>query len=102
MTDIFSLSLEQLAAKIKDLHGFEIQNEVHTNILFIHIHSDIHDEQSISLLLKRKNILVSAWSKNLIRVVTHRDISRAEIEYVGAIFQEISTLMCDISHPHDE
>jgi len=95
-------NIKILASKIKDLPGFEIQDEVHTNILFIHIHSDIHDEQSISLLLKEKNILVSAWSKNLIRVVTHRDISRAEIEYVGAIFQEISTLLCDISCPDGE
>jgi len=92
-------NIKILANIINDLPGFKIQNEVHTNILFIHIHSDIHDEQSISLLLKKKNILVSAWSKNLIRVVTHRDITRAEIEYVGAIFKEISTLLCDISHP---
>jgi threonine aldolase len=95
-------NIKILANIIKDLPGFKIQEEVQTNILFIHIDSDIHDEQSISLLLKRKNILVSAWSKNLIRVVTHRDISRAEIEYVGAIFKEISTLLCDISCPDGE
>ena len=31
--------------------------------------------------------------KNLIRVVVHRNISRPEIEYVGAIFKEISMLL---------
>lgn len=86
-------NMKILANIIKDLPGFIIQEEVQTNILFIHIHSDIHDEQSISLLLKNKNILVSAWSKNLIRVVVHRNISRPEIEYVGAIFKEISMLL---------
>ena len=86
-------NIKILANIIKDLPGFKIQDEVHTNILFIHIHSDIHDEQSISLLLKEKNILVSTWSKNLIRVVAHRNISQPDIVYVGAKFKEISTLL---------
>ena len=86
-------NIKILANKIQNIPGFEIQDEVHTNILFIHIHSNILDEQSVTSLLKTKNILVSAWSKKLIRVVCHRDISRPDIEYVSCIFEEISTLL---------
>ena len=83
---------------IKDLQGFKIHSQVHTNIVFLDIVS--HDKKedissTICTMLKEKGVLVSLWAPLLLRIVIHRDISEEDIEKAVDVFKEVSHLVME-------
>jgi threonine aldolase len=78
---------------IKDLQGFRIHSQVHTNIVFLDIL--LHDKKedissTICTMLKERKVLVSLWAPFLLRVVIHRDISEKDIEKAVDAFTDVS------------
>jgi threonine aldolase len=70
-----------IADEFKKKEGFIIQDVVETNILFVHIQHETHNEKSVTEFFRQHNILISSWDTNLIRIVLHRNITADDIEY---------------------
>ncbi len=67
-----------LANQLSQLSGFSVDIEqVHTNIVFASVNADI-DVENIAKQLGKEGIIIS--SNNPMRFVTHKDISRSDID----------------------
>ena len=85
-----------LADKMRELSMFKLasKDEIHTNIIFAEITTaEPYNALYISSLLREKGILVSVWAPFLIRIVIHRDIRDADIQYVINTFNDISQII---------
>ena len=76
-----------LARELSLLRGFTPQSVVETNILFI----DVCQTDKVVEFMKKHNILVSAWTPNLLRIVVHRNITNEDIQHVISVFKSYST-----------
>jgi threonine aldolase len=78
-------------------------HKVETNIIFVDIvaYDKTWDKKLISYhvseMLKKKGIIVSAWSPLLLRIVTHRDISDSDIECVIDALNQVSDYLLNIN-----
>lgn len=88
--------IKMLAQELEEIDGFQPQKVVHTNILFINLSNNYYNEEKVTMFMKEHHILVSAWSKNLIRVVAHRNITFEDIQYVIEIFKKLSLIMIHV------
>ena len=79
--------IKLIAKEISVCNGFEPQPIVETNILFIHVKEDA---SKIVDYFKLHNILISAWTSKLLRIVVHRNITNEDIQYVISIFKSYS------------
>jgi threonine aldolase len=64
---------------------FKVREPVETNIIFIEINEEF-DSAIIAKQLSDQGVLVSAWSKRLIRLVLHRDITDIDVTKVCQAF----------------
>ena len=87
---------KRLANALKEMDVFQPQNEVHTNILFVDLSKSFFNEEKVCMYLKEHNILISTWSKNLIRLVVHRNITDNDISNVIDRFHKLSLLMVHV------
>ena len=60
---------------------------VETNILFIRVKDDA---SKIVDYFKENNVLIGAWSANLLRIVVHRNITDENIQHVISVFKSYS------------
>ena len=97
------LRCAQIAKTVETLPAFKLYSKVETNILFIRIvrYKGSWDSEKISAevskMFKEKQILVSAWSPSLIRIVFHRDIQEEEFQNINQSIQEISDDLVRVS-----
>lgn len=79
--------IKMIANEVSLCDGFTPQPVVETNILFI----DVKDDASkIVDYFKEHNILIGAWSTNLLRIVVHRNITSEDIQHVISVFKSYS------------
>ena len=96
----------QIAKTVELLPAFELYSNVETHILFIRIllyHPSWDSDKisgEVSKMFKEKQILVSAWSPTLIRIVFHRDIQEDDFQYINQSIQEISDDLLKLSLHH--
>ena len=88
--------IKRLANALKEMDVFRPQSEVHTNILFVDLSYSYYNEEKVCMFLKEHDIFVSAWSKNLIRIVVHRNISDDDISHVINTFKKLSLIMIHV------
>ena len=62
---------------------------IQTNIIFIDVLQG--DANEIAFHLKHENILVSAWSSHLLRIVIHRDISDENVDTIISTFIKVDS-----------
>jgi threonine aldolase len=74
---------------LRDLKNMVLHPNIQTNIIFIDVLRG--DATEISFHLKHENILVSAWSSNLLRIVIHRDISDENVDFIISKFMEVDS-----------
>ena len=70
---------QYLAAAIRETEGVELVSEIATNILFFRVTRAGLSATAVAEGLKQRGILVNAMGER-IRVVTHRDVNRADCE----------------------
>ncbi len=72
---------KRLAVGLKELRGVSIRPEqVETNIVLFDVADSGKTSSEIRDFLKEKNILIHAVDKTHIRLVTHLDVNREDIE----------------------
>lgn len=72
-----------LAEGLADIQGLRVElHRVQTNIVLVDITAIDMDAASLVEMLQKRGIGASAFGSHLIRFVTHKDISRGDIEYV--------------------
>jgi threonine aldolase len=79
--------IKMIANEVSLCDGFEPQNIVETNILFIRVKDDA---SKIVDYFKENNVLIGAWSSNLLRIVVHRNITNENIQHVISVFKSYS------------
>lgn len=84
---------KQLAAGIKGLNCFQVDEaKVDTNIIFVSLSEGL-DSAKVKELLKVRNVLVSAWAPKLIRLAVHRDVDDEQIAATIAAFKSVDEIV---------
>ncbi|MDA1236593.1 MAG: low specificity L-threonine aldolase, partial [Acidobacteria bacterium] len=78
---------QYLAAAIREADGVELVSDVQTNILFFRVSAAGVSAASVAEGLKQRGVLVIAMGDR-IRVLTHRDVDRADCERAVAALRE--------------
>lgn len=78
---------QYLAAAIRETKGVALASEVETNILFFRVTRAGVSAEAVAQGLKQRGILVIAMGDR-IRVLTHRDVNRADCERAVAALRE--------------
>jgi threonine aldolase len=78
---------QYLASAIRETDGVELVSEVQTNILFFRVSRAAASAASVAEGLKQRGVLVIAMGDR-IRVLTHRDVSRADCERAVSALRE--------------
>ena len=78
---------QYLAAAIRETDGVELASEVQTNILFFRVSRAGVSAASVAEGLKQRGVLVIAMGDR-IRVLTHRDVNRADCERAVAALKD--------------
>jgi len=96
------ISLEKMVRRLKEDHknariltdglkemGIDIEpNKYKTNIVMLDTSQFEKTAEELRVILEEKSILTLALGKNLMRFVTHREISREDIERTLNVFEE--------------
>jgi threonine aldolase len=81
---------EELAAGIKELNLTAVTvKEAETNFVILQVNQKIFTTEELVTKLAEKKVKVNAFGSDLIRIVTHRDISRRNIEKTLEVLKEI-------------
>ena len=79
---------KQLAEKIADVEGIEIDRErVETNMLMVKINTDM-DADTFLKKLAARNVLALPVNAKTIRMVTHKDIDDDDVEIAAKVIRE--------------
>ena len=81
---------KRLAFGLSEIRGISINpEEVETNILFFDVGRTGKTASQVVEAMKRERVLIYATGKTRIRLVTHLDVSREEIEATLKAFQRV-------------
>jgi threonine aldolase len=81
---------KHLALGLRKLEGISIDPElVETNIVIFDVSQTGKNAPQIVEAMKKEKILIHAFGKTHIRLVTHLDVSREEIEMALNAFQKV-------------
>jgi threonine aldolase len=64
-------------------------SSVRTNILMVGIGRTGLDSEKLGVLLKAEGVFISSLDASQIRLVTHKDVNRAQIVQAAEIFKKI-------------
>jgi threonine aldolase len=78
-----------LADGIANIDGISVENKVETNIIIINVKETKHTPETFVDALKSKGILAGVFGLDTIRLVTHYDISRKDIDKALTAVQAI-------------
>lgn len=83
-------NLRKLSEGLGSIKGIEIdKNSVQTNILMVNIKNTGYSANEFVLKMKERGILASSITDEIIRFVTHRYISKSDVEYAVKIIDDI-------------
>ncbi|HET6883912.1 MAG TPA: GntG family PLP-dependent aldolase [Pirellulales bacterium] len=81
----------RLADRIREIEGLELRPpQVDTNLVIYRVDPKLGTGAEFSARLKRRGLLISAFGGQLMRAVTHLDVSSADIEHAGQILREVA------------
>jgi len=81
---------KRLALGLKEIRGISINpDEVETNILFFDVDRTGKTAGQVAEIMKKERVLIYATGKTRIRLVTHLDVNREEIETALKAFQRV-------------
>jgi threonine aldolase len=66
---------------------------VMTNLVWVKVDPSVATAAEVATYLRSRNILVSALEPQVIRAVTHLDLSREEVEYAAGVIRDIEPAM---------
>ncbi len=78
-----------LAEILKNHDGLEIVNSVDTNIVVLNVSGLCMNADEFVERLKAKGVLAVTFGTTLVRLTTHYDVNRKDMEKVGSIIAEI-------------
>jgi threonine aldolase len=74
-----------LAAAVRDVPGLTlVPPEVETNLVWFEVDARLGSAKDVTERLKAEGVLVAALGKNVVRAVTHLDVTRADCERAAA------------------
>jgi threonine aldolase len=80
----------RLADLLANIHTLDLDpSRVRTNILVVGISRTGYDSGQLSALLKRKGVLVGTVNSTTLRLLTHLDISRGQIQEAAGAFTAV-------------
>ncbi len=81
---------KRLAHGLKEIRGISINpDEVETNILFFDVDGTRKTAAEVAEAMKKERVLIYATGKSRIRLVTHLDVNRNEIEIALKTFRRV-------------
>ena len=79
-----------LARGLSQMDGIDLSlDAVHTNIVMIHIDPSLMSGAQLISLLDERSVWAFQYAEQMVRFVTHRGISDADISYVLDVVQEV-------------
>lgn len=82
------MNAKRLALGLLELKGVSINpDEVETNIVIFDVSGGRKTAQQVSEAMKKQGVLIHAFNKRQIRLVTHLDVSSADIEKTLRVFK---------------
>ncbi|MGL4460919.1 MAG: low-specificity L-threonine aldolase [Planctomycetia bacterium] len=77
-----------LAKALEETHGFHVlAADVQTNLMWIRFDPALGRAGDLAAQFRNRGVLVGAYSEDKIRMCTHLDVSRGEIEYVAEVIR---------------
>jgi threonine aldolase len=87
-----------LAELLEDIPGLSLSSsKVRTNILVVRITCAELDSAKLALLLQKNGVLVGTIDPRTIRLLTHLDVSRDQIQRAAQVFREVLETFTQIS-----
>lgn len=84
------MNAKRLASGLLGMKGVSVNpDEVETNIVIFDVSAGRMTAQQVSEAMKKQGVLIHAVNKKLIRLVTHLDVSSADIEKTLKIFKSV-------------
>ena len=84
------LDRERAIAELKEIKEISVNpDEVETNILFFDVAQTGRTSPQIVEAMKKEGVLIHASGKTRIRLVTHLDITREDIETALSAFRKV-------------
>ncbi|HSQ56362.1 MAG TPA: low-specificity L-threonine aldolase [Gemmata sp.] len=81
-----------IAAAVRDVPGLTLTPpEVDTNLVWFEVDTRLGSAKEVAERLKANGVLVAALGKNLIRAVTHLDVSRADCEKACELIRKLGS-----------
>lgn len=81
-----------LGEGIKDIKGIKLLHQIQTNIIRIDVSGLGLNAMQFTKEIEKYNILMEAKDHNVVRLVTHRDIEKEDVEYAINSFNKLSLL----------
>jgi threonine aldolase len=79
-----------LAEAVRTIPGLTLHPaDVHTNVVWFRVDPKLGPPQHLTAKLKEAGILASALGHDLVRLVTHYDVSRQDCEHAAAVLQKL-------------
>lgn len=80
---------KKLANGIRNINGFEVINDVDTNIVLIDVKGKKLTSAKVIDQLKERGILAVSFGPTVIRLTTHYDVKNEEIDQTLAVFNQL-------------
>jgi threonine aldolase len=82
---------QRLAETIRDIEGLELRAaKVDTNLVIYRVDPRLGTAAEFSARLKRRGVLINAFGGQLMRAVTHLDVSDADIEQAIDVLRDVA------------
>ncbi|WEG13840.1 low-specificity L-threonine aldolase [Pullulanibacillus sp. KACC 23026] len=81
---------QRLARALAEVEGYEISNNVDTNIVMLDVSNTSLSAKQIVEEVKKEGVLASVFGPSTIRLTTHYDISDLDIDKAITVFQNLS------------
>jgi len=78
-----------LAAAVERCKGLRMAHRAETNILIVELVDERDTPAALIEALKQNDVLAAVWTDRSIRMVTHRDVSSADIERVAELLVQL-------------
>jgi len=80
-----------IAAAVADVRGLSLRPaKVETNLIWFEVNGQLRSAKDVAEKLRERGVLVAPLGKNVIRAVTHLDVSRADCQKAGAVIRDLA------------
>lgn len=79
----------KLGVGLGDIRGLKVDKEIQTNIVMVDVKESGFKSHEITDILKERGVLANVINDQVIRFVTHKYITSADVEYALKVFEDV-------------